>query len=345
MKVVELKLVPKDQEKDYAKKLRSADGIYLSDHMPPPESLHINIDGVPCYFKNTIIDMFNKYDIDYSKKQIITNHYINFEDFPNMQMDIDNMWLFSCFLSEFVKLYPSWKLSFDNKINKNLTFMSNKPREHRLLCSTVLANYFDENSIGYSFTSLPQRKLIVQELLLDTEYELDIDKVLTDKWIEYTVEDEELTSSNGRLLKKSVHEIFVNCLYDQLYKNSATSLITEPNFFEKGTLLTEKTAMAVYSGHFMIWLGGWKAAESMKNLGLDIFDDVIDHSYQYIEHPGKRVVEAITRNLDFLQDIEKQQQTRLRFKDRLIENFEFLRNVDRVKENLKKLNDKYTKPE
>ena len=345
MKVVELKRIPKSQEKSYAEELRSADQIYLRDHMPPVESIHLYVDGIQKYFKNTIVDIFNKHDIDYQTKKFITNHYITFEDFENFNLDYENMVLFSCFVYPFSTQFPNWKLSFDHKIDKHLTFMSNKPREHRLLCSTVLANYFDKDSIAYSFESLPQSKLVLEELTLNIDHSLNLDIVLPNKWIEYTVKDEKLTSSNGRLLKKSVHEIFGNCLYDQLYKNSATSLITEPNFFEKGTIFTEKTAMAVYSGHFMIWPGGWNTPESIKQIGLDVFDDVIDHSYQYIEHPGERIIEAITRNLDFLQDIEKQQQTRLRFKDRLIKNFEFLSDANQVKENLKKLNDKYTKSE
>ena len=341
MKVVELKRIPKSQEKSYAEELRSADQIYLRDHMPPVESIHLYVDGIQKYFKNTIVDIFNKHDIDYQTKKFITNHYITFEDFENFNLDYENMVLFSCFVYPFSTQFPNWKLSFDHKIDKHLTFMSNKPREHRLLCSTVLANYFEENSIGYTFTTLSQRKFVVQELLLNTDYQLDIDKVLTDKWIELN----NVEKFDGYDDPGSLDQVFMSCLYESIYKNSATSIITEPNFFEKGTIFTEKTAMAVYSGHFMIWPGGWNTPESIKQIGLDVFDDVIDHSYQYIEHPGERIIEAITRNLDFLQDIEKQQQTRLRFKDRLIKNFEFLSDANQVKENLKKLNDKYTKSE
>lgn len=345
MNPVAIKLVPKDQEKHYAETLRSADQIYIKDHMPPIESIHINVDGVQHYFKNTIIDLFNKYNIDYQNKKFISDHYITFEDFENFNLDCENMYFIKYFIFPFSRQTSNWQLSFDHKIDKKLTFMSNKPREHRLLCSTVLANYFDKDAIAYSFVSLPQRKIVLEELTINTNHNLNLDLVLPNKWITYSPKDEHLTASRGRAYNKSNTEIFVNCLYDKLYKNSATSIIIEPNFFEKATSFTEKTAMAVYSGHFMIWPGGWKTPDSMKLIGLDVFDDVIDHSYQYIEHPGERVIQAITRNLDFLQDIEKQQQTRLQLKDRLIKNFEFLRNVNRVKEKLKSLNDKYTKSE
>ena len=71
---------------------------------------------------------------------------------------------------------------------------------------------------------------------------------------------------------------------------------------------------------------------------MEIFDDIIDHSYQYIEHPGKRVVEAFLLNQDLLRDIKKQQKLRELHKDRLNSNLEFIRNVSAVKQAIQNLN-------
>ena len=97
-------------------------------------------------------------------------------------------------------------------------------------------------------------------------------------------------------------------------------------------MFTEKTMMSIYSGHFLIWPGMHKAAETFKKLGFDVFDDIIDHSYQYIEHPGKRIVEAFLRNFEFLNDIKLQASYRHKFKDRLNHNLNLARDPARMSE-------------
>ena len=90
----------------------------------------------------------------------------------------------------------------------------------------------------------------------------------------------------------------------------------------------------------MIWVGGWRSAESAKKLGLDIFDDIIDHSYQYIEHHTKRCVEAILRNLNLINDIELQEQLRNKYQDRLNHNLKIVRDINQLRETtIKQFND------
>ena len=69
---------------------KNNDIIYLNDHMPYSQEIRISIKGVDCYFKNTIIDLFEQKNINYENKKIISDHYLIFEDFKNFNIDVNS---------------------------------------------------------------------------------------------------------------------------------------------------------------------------------------------------------------------------------------------------------------
>ena len=87
------------------------------------------------------------------------------------------------------------------------------------------------------------------------------------------------------------------------FQSTCISIITEPCFYEKEALITEKTFMAFMGGTIPIWFGGWKNATAMRNLGFDVFDDVINHSYDNIEDDRERISTAV-KELDRLNDTD-----------------------------------------
>jgi hypothetical protein len=93
-------------------------------------------------------------------------------------------------------------------------------------------------------------------------------------------------------------------LQNQVFEPSHVSLITEPVFYERETIVTEKTLMAMWGGTIPIWIGGWRIADWMRNQGFDVFEDVIDHSYQDLPDPVDRCRLAIELNLSLLQNFE-----------------------------------------
>ena len=311
---------------------KNNDTIYLNDHMPYPQEIRININGVDCFFKNTIIDLFEQQNINYENKTFISDHYLIFEDFKNFNVDINS----NVFVKHLDILFNGVSHFIPDDIKYKFTFMSNKARYHRTLCATVIANLFDKNDINYSYNSGLNDSLISSELLLETDYNFDTEKILPDHWYDFK-SGKKLSIGVRDLETRSSYEMFV-FLWEKMYKNSATSIITEPCFFERGNMITEKTAMSIYSSHFMIWPGAWKLPETVEKLGIDVFNDVIDHSYQYITHPGKRVVEAFLKNKSFLDDIQLQQKTREKYIDRLQNNLNLIRDIPRIKKNLNKLN-------
>ena len=63
--------------------------------------------------------------------------------------------------------------------------------------------------------------------------------------------------------------------------------------------------MAMYGITLPIWVGGWQIPESLRKLGFDVFDDIIDHSYENLNDPWDRAFYAVGKNLDLLKDFDR----------------------------------------
>lgn len=103
--------------------------------------------------------------------------------------------------------------------------------------------------------------------------------------------------------------------------NSAVYLLTESfSNFEKNYTFSEKTGWAMMSKNFPIWAGNYGQAEQAKKIGIDIFDDVINHDYQWYETIIERCYYAIADNLKILTNLELARFLRKKHHERLITN-------------------------
>jgi hypothetical protein len=174
-------------------------------------------------------------------------------------------------------------------------FMINKPRLHREFL-LILLKYFELDNYSHSLCwrhiattlQVPKYQHIIDSVTLDmqsTNYvfgsEIHMDRGLR----------------NGSY--KNAHT-YQGLLQNTVFEPSCISLITEPAFYEKETIVTEKTLMAICGGTMPLWVGGWRIPEYIDHMGFDIFSDVIDHSYQMESDPWDRCYFAIERNLDLL---------------------------------------------
>ncbi|MDB4318251.1 hypothetical protein N9972_00715 [bacterium] len=92
-----------------------------------------------------------------------------------------------------------------------------------------------------------------------------------------------------------------NCLRS-VYQNSLIEIIVETIFFHNNGLVSEKLANCIYSFNFFISLASPGYIEHLRQLGFDVFDDVIDHSYDQFLNPYNRLEAAIESNRKILQD-------------------------------------------
>jgi hypothetical protein len=102
--------------------------------------------------------------------------------------------------------------------------------------------------------------------------------------------------------------------------STAVSLISETDKQFDTINFTEKTFFSLLSLTFPIWIGGKHQAQQWADLGFDIYDDVIDHSYQHADTLLDRATIAFESNKRLLQDIDWAKALRNKHLSRLIYN-------------------------
>jgi hypothetical protein len=193
--------------------------------------------------------------------------------------------------------------------NKTHVFniMINKPRPHREFL-LLLIKHFGLTSYTHA---LPWRRININRNGLkratnNSLYHDIIDSTKIDiATTNYAFGTESVLDQGIQNGQYKNSEVYQHLLQKTVFEPSCVSLITEPAFYERETIHTEKTIMAMYAGTIPIWVGGWRLPAYTKSLGFDIFDDIVDHSYQDLPDPLDRCYCAIERNLELLRDPDR----------------------------------------
>ena len=102
--------------------------------------------------------------------------------------------------------------------------------------------------------------------------------------------------------------------------STAVSLISETDKQFDTINFTEKTFFSLLGLTFPIWIGGKHQAQQWADLGFDIYNDVIDHSYQHADTLLDRATIAFESNQRLLQDIDWATALRNKHLSRLVYN-------------------------
>ena len=183
-----------------------------------------------------------------------------------------------------------------------LNFMINKPRLHRELLLVLISHFGLSN---YAHSLCWKQVTVSQDLGPYTD--LSQNTTITVPPRQWLLGQENLLDRGLQYGHVNNSENYQQFLQQNVFEPSLVSLITEPAFRERETIVTEKTIMALLGGTLPIWVGGWRIAGYMQSLGFDVFDDIIDHGYQDLTDPWERCYHAVTRNLPLLQDLDRAQ--------------------------------------
>jgi len=111
-----------------------------------------------------------------------------------------------------------------------------------------------------------------------------------------------------------------------LYTSTVIEIITESTALENTPQLNEKFVHCVIGRCFPIVIGTFKNVEIYREMGYDMFDDIIDHSYDYETNPFYRMKMAIDANIDILTNKELAVSLYYKHKERLNKNVEHYKN-------------------
>jgi hypothetical protein len=110
-----------------------------------------------------------------------------------------------------------------------------------------------------------------------------------------------------------------------LYLNSFVEIITETLYSTADGMVTEKYLNSVYGCNFPIILSTPGTVSRLREIGFDVFDDIIDHSYDIILNPVTRLESAIMCNINLIKNTENTIQIWNLMQDRLLANIEYAR--------------------
>lgn len=117
---------------------------------------------------------------------------------------------------------------------------------------------------------------------------------------------------------------FKNKLADY-YRNTFVEIISETNFTESCFNLTEKTLHSFYGCCFPIFLCSKGSVEFLRSIGLDMFDDIVNHSYDEISNPATRLETAILSNKELLTNNARTKKLWIENQQRFKNNVDFCR--------------------
>jgi hypothetical protein len=215
-------------------------------------------------------------------------------------------------------------------------FISNRPRINRYLLLRLI-NWFDLKS--YNYTSNFKGEPMALGTICDDFDRPTFDCVDRNKFKTYILDPSQteipekfyLVPQISDQSRKMDHmdQTVINCLdwtvnwnvlLKPIFLSSVTSLITESGDEYNLSQFTEKTIYAMNGLTFPIWVGGYRLAEYWKEYGFDIFEDIIDHSYQHSGSLLERCFLAIKLNERLLKDLDYANELKQQMKQRLISN-------------------------
>jgi len=94
-------------------------------------------------------------------------------------------------------------------------------------------------------------------------------------------------------------------LYVKTYEHTACSLISETNYYDNTSFITEKLWKPILCGHFFIVLGNQFYLKKIKEIGFRTFEDYFDESYDQEANTKKRI-EKLVKLLESLKNFNWQ---------------------------------------
>lgn len=253
----------------------------------------------------------------------IVNDSFSYFDYPGINVYCVNKWL-EWQLSKFETEIDNYQHNFDTLHCAN--FCINKKQLNRYLAMKMVEIFeidccYTWSGFGKNLdcTKIINEKNSLSDKNLDRYWGEILSPIqkFEKKWIHIDNTDQD--GSSFILNYGQNCDTWKNGL-DKVFSTSAVSLITESGTATQAIHFSEKTAYAIMGLTFPIWVGGQNQANEWKKIGFDIFEDIIDHSYQHKSTVIEQCFYAIYNNLELLQDIKKLSALRLKHRDRLIKN-------------------------
>jgi hypothetical protein len=252
-----------------------------------PDMVHILREIFVQYFEKKFILITSLENLD---------SYINF---PNVKIvrwggDITNQY------REYSALVPN----FEKNLDSDRTFLSlNRGwRDHRIV---LLSLIYGMDLEKHGLVSCMFKDDINEYLPWDGRTILDNDKLQTikDGFNSFRLNQQSVVGDIYNIGENDNVGNFNNYLVNY-YKETFVELISETTFTESSFLITEKTLNSIYGSCFPIFFSSLGTVSFLRKIGMDVFDDIVNHDYDTEPDPMKRVWLAVELNKQLLTDLD-----------------------------------------
>lgn len=209
----------------------------------------------------------------------------------NMGGDITNQ------ISDYMNFTPL----IEKSATKNFISLNRGDRPHRVyLVSNLYAK--DLHNHGQISLLTPQNPDSILNEAITYDYENDQNYELSNIGFGKYLTEKHLTVDSYNIYPQRGNDNLRN-FRDSLqskYLDSYVEFVSETSFNESGFNITEKTLHFIYGCNYPIMISSPGVVKFLREMGIDMFDDRIDHSYDDIEDPCKRIEQAINKNIEIL---------------------------------------------
>jgi hypothetical protein len=193
-----------------------------------------------------------------------------------------------------------------NKKSYALSCLNGNPRSHRIYNYFLLRHH--KNFDNFYFTMHQDSKY---DLVPDDDPVLALSPEHVQEWRELKSQFSDWNNRELLLCQPILHDQYTISklgadIYNPAYTDSYINLVTE-TVVDHHVFITEKTWKAVAAGQLFLIIGYQGIISDLKKLGIDTFNDIIDHDYYDHEPDWKMRILKMHEVLNTLleQDLEK----------------------------------------
>lgn len=115
-----------------------------------------------------------------------------------------------------------------------------------------------------------------------------------------------------------------NRVLSPLYKKTFVEIVSDTTFYESAGFINDKYINSIFGANFPIFVASVGTVKTLRNFGFDMFDDIIDHSYDEVVNPVLRLSKAIDLNQHLLSNSVLTKTLWSKNANRFIDNCNFL---------------------
>lgn len=240
--------------------------------------------------ENVVNDIFLEYHKFFEKNNLDGNSFyflnndINIKDYKNdTEMNLNH---FPYLLYKSSMELRKIKTNFDNKqIDKLFLCLNGIAKMHRVSILAYLKYYDILDNVDWSLINTKSYPNKTYTNLVGSDY--DILKSNFDFFDNLDIKKSD-QENKKELNQSETNRLGFDCDI-QTYNKTLVNIVTESFFFEKSVHISEKTFKPFYFFQIPIFLASFNFVKSIKSkYNFDVFDDIIDHSYDNEEDPAKR---------------------------------------------------------